>query len=153
MKAYMQELLHLISEYYWDHSQYCDSYELQALQESAEEDIDALNTMCHHIFGTHTHEMYLSVLDSICDYCDFILENYKNPAKMSEEAIDIIVECTTHRSLVANCVCSILSLYGTSIHAELCKVKQEKIHCASDQIYRIFTSYTNQDSNRDSQVL
>lgn len=140
MDASIQELLQLIIEYYGEHTQYYDQYEVQALRDAAESGIDALHTMCRKIWGTHTCTMYMTVLDSIQGYCEFILENYGHSTLLSMNDIDAIVEFTKRRKRSADLLHSVLLAYESRSQMETLTAQHQEILSASDQIIHMFST-------------
>ena len=145
MNTAMHELTFLLSDYYIAHSQYADQSEKQAIYDAGDQGLIALNTLCHQIWGTHTREVYLSILTAIRDYNEFILENHEVSSIWNAGDIDAVPEYAHRHMEVADYICTMWSIEtGDTKDACIlaCVNLKNEIHCIANQLYLLFQQAT-----------
>lgn len=106
MNTAMHELTFLLSDYYVAHSQYADPSETQAIHDAGAQGLVALNTLCHQLWGTRTCEVYLSILTTIREYNEFILENHEVSSIWNASDMDTIPEYAHRHIEIADYICT-----------------------------------------------
>lgn len=138
MNVAMHEVVLLVSEYYLEYSQYGDQYEIQAIQEAAEQGLDALNTMCHRLWGHYTLDVYQSILSSIRDYFGFFLDNYEVSSIWLPSDIDIILDMINRRAYAAEYICTMWTSSLNGRQSAICKHMLDEISHVTSRIRLIF---------------
>lgn len=138
MNAAMHEVVLLVSEFYLEYSQYGDQHEIQAIQEAAEQSLNALNTMCHHIWGHYTLDVYQSILSSIRDYFGFLLDNYEVSSIWLPSDIDIILDMINRRAYAAEYICTMWTLSLNGNQSAICGHMRDEISHVASRIRLLF---------------
>lgn len=138
MNVSMHEVVLLVSEYYLEHSRYGDQYEIQEIQEAAEQGLDALNTMCHRLWGHNTLDVYKSILSSIRDYFVFFLDNYEVSSIWLPSDIDIILDTINRRVCAAEHICTMWTSSLNGRQSAICKHMLDEISHVTSRIRLIF---------------